>query len=283
MGIDLDDKSFECDDDQPASVLKKTGFDLNERLTLKHNAFEAERYRLRQNQKEPHGFAKSQKKQLLPNQIRAKIKDVYDEEDEDENENILSQPIRVRAEENPLFNALDEDEKRLFMQKQTVQTTQMQQKAGKMEALMLANTLAKEVGLSNISRKKLNAGMNQATFNPKKLQEKAISEGVVQKLHMKGQVKKGKIVAAAKGIKKIEQMAGSEGLRGLRAEDAVALGENKIDEKKMARLILEKSGQNPQKIKLKKGSSKVSVKNFEKAKQKERINLLKQKKDEFSK
>ena len=262
---------------------KKQGFDLNERLTLKHNTFEAERYRERQNQKKQKTHLKSEKKQLPLHKIPSKIKDIYDDEN-DEDEYGIYQPIRVRAEENPLYNALDENEKRLYMQKDTIKQTQMQQTAGKMEALQVANTLAKEVGLSHISPQNANAKLNEAVFDPKKMQEKVIDQEVGGKLGLKGKIEDGKIVEAAKGIKKIQAMSDAKGVQNMQMDDVVRIGEDKLSDKEIAELILEKSGQDAKKAKLKKPSQKeVKTEHFEKNKQKSKaLQLLKQKKDDLS-
>ncbi len=280
-----------ADDDQtnPASesaeVLpddwKKQGFDLNERLTLKHNTLEAKRYRERQNQKKQPPFLKPEKKQLPPHKISSKIKDVYDEDEEDENG--IYQPIRVRAEENPLYNALDENEKRLYMQKDTIKQTQMQQTVGKMEALQVANTLAKEVGLSKISAETANSKLNEAVFDPKKMQEKVIEKEIGHKLGLKGKIEDGKIVEAAKGIKKVQAMSNAKGVQNMHMDDVVRVGEDKLSDKKIAELILEKSGQDPKKVKLKKAPQEVKTEHFEKNKQKSNtLKLVKQKKDDLS-
>ena len=280
-----------ADDDQtnPASesaeVLpddwKKQGFDLNERLTLKHNTLEAKRYRERQNQKKQTPFLKPEKKQLSPHKIPSKIKDVYDEDEEDENG--IYQPIRVRAEENPLYNALDENEKRLYMQKDTIKQTQMQQAAGKMEALQVANTLAKEVGLSKISAQTANSKLNEAVFDPKKMQEKVIEKEIGHKLGLKGKIEDGKIVEAAKGIKKVQAMSNAKGVQNMHMDDVVRVGEDKLSDKKIAELILEKSGQDPKKVKLKKAPQELKTEHFEKNKQKSKVlQLVKQKNDDLS-
>lgn len=263
------------------SDFEKSGFDFNERLTLKHNTLEAEKYRERKNQKQQHAPLQPTKKPKLPNQMSIKIKDAFDEDDEDENEGVFYQPIRARAEENPLYNALDENEKRLFMQKQTIHTTEMQQKAGKMEALMLANMLAKKAGLSKISAKTLGKGVNQAVFDPKKLNSEAVRGNVGKKFKMKGKLENGKIIEAAKGIKKIEQMAGEQGLRDISMNEAVAIGENKMGDRKIAELILEKSGQKLKKIKTEKASEEQQLEPFEETEQKQKISLLKQKNDKL--
>lgn len=280
-----------ADDDQTnpapesAQVLpadwKKQGFDLNERLTLKHNTLEAKRYRERQNQKKQNPFLKPEKKQLPPNKISSKIKDVYDEDEEEENG--IYQPIRVRAEENPLYNALDENEKRLYMQKDTIKQTQMQQTVGKMEALQVANTLAKEVGLSKISAQTANSKLNEAVFDPKKMQKKVIEKEIGSKLGLKGKIEDGKIVEAAKGIKKVQAMSNAKGVQNMHMDDVVRVGEDKLSDKKIAELILEKSGQDPKKARLKKAPQEVKTEHFEKNKQKSNtLKLVKQKNDDLS-
>ena len=208
MAINRDDESSE--DDEAVFDWKKNGFDKNERLSLRINAKEADNYNARKKNQplkanRPENLAAGLKK------IRKKIREVYDDDEDDDENGTIFAPIQyAKEEENPLLNALNEDEKRLFYQKQNIENVNMQQTAGKMEALHIANNLARESGLKDISRKAMAAGMQEATFRPEEIQEKVIKKEVSGKLGIKGKIEDGKIISAARGIKKIESLGGKE-------------------------------------------------------------------------
>ena len=217
--------------------------------------------------------------------LRKKVREVYDDEDdEDENDTIFAPLPVLEEEENPLLNALTEDEKRLFWQKNTIENTQMQQTAGKMEALHIANNLAREAGLKNISRKALEAGMQEAVFRPEQMQEKVIKKEVSGKLGIKGNMEKGKILEAARGIKKVERLGGKEAAKNLDMRDIIKAGEEKLDEIKLAELILEKSGQDIKKRKkrLQEGKNNLELKNFKNQSGKEKNAAPKNKEGDLS-
>ncbi len=278
MAINRDDESSE--DDEAVFDWKKNGFDKNERLSLRINAKEADNYNARKKNQplkanRPENLAAGLKK------IRKKIREVYDDDEDDDENGTIFAPIQYakEEEENPLLNALNEDEKRLFYQKQNIENVNMQQTAGKMEALHIANNLARESGLKDISRKAMAAGMQEATFRPEEIQEKVIKKEVSGKLGIKGKIEDGKIISAARGIKKIESLGGKEAAKNLDMRDVVKAGEEKLDEIKLAELILEKSGQDVKKRKERFNHSKDSLrlKNFEQPKEKNKNEPTKKK------
>ena len=268
MAINRDDESQE--DDEAVFDWKKNGFDKNERLSLRINAKEADNYNARK-KKQPHKTNRPENLAAGLKKLRKKIREVYDDEEDDEENDTIFAPIQyAKEEDNPLLNALNEDEKRLFYQKQRMENVNMQQTAGKMEALHIANNLARESGLREISRKAIASGMQEATFRPEEMQEKVIKKEVSGKLGIKGKIEDGKIISAARGIKKIEKMGGKEAAKNLDMRDVVKAGEEKLDEIKLAELILEKSGQDVKKRKerFKTGKDKLRLKNFEQPKEK---------------
>lgn len=216
--------------------------------------------------------------------LRKKVREVYDEDDEDESETIFTTLPVLQEEDNTLLNALTDDEKRLFNQKNTIKNSQMQQTAGKMEALHIANNLAREAGLNSLSRKAMELGMQQAVFRPQEMQEKIVKKEVSQKLGIKGTLEKGKAIQAARGIKKIEEIGGKNATKNLDMRDVVKAGENKLDEIKIAEMILEKSGQDIKKRKqrLQKGKENIKLKNFDKTEKKPKFFSSKKKNTELS-
>ncbi len=245
---------------------KKKGFGNNERLTLKNDVKEAQKYN--DNKKTP----LSKKNKITPEnlplglkKIRKKIRDIYDEEDDDENDTYFSHiKMPEQEEDNTLLYALNEDERNMYKQKNIFENVKMQQNSGKMEALHIANNLAREAGLSNISRKAIEVGMQQATFEPQKIQEEVIKKEVGGKLGIKGKIEDGKIIQAARGIKKVEQLGGKQATQNLQMKDVVKAGEQKLSDIELAEMILEKSGQDikKRKKKLNKTKDDIELKHF---------------------
>lgn len=270
MAINRDNESAE--DDEAVFDWKKNGFDKHERLSLRINAKEADNYNARK-KNQPLKGSRPEKLAAGLKKIRKKIREVYDDEEDDEENDTIFAPIQyAKEEDNPLLNALNEDEKRLFYQKQNIENVNKLQSAGKMEALHIANNLARESGLKDISRKAVARGMQEATFRPEEMQDKVIKKEVSGKLGIKGKIEDGKIISAARGIKKIEQMGGKEAAKNLDMRDVVKAGEEKLDEIKLAELILEKSGQDVKKRKerFKSGKERLRLKNFEQPKEKDK-------------
>lgn len=270
MAINRDNESAE--DDEAVFDWKKNGFDKHERLSLRINAKEADNYNARK-KNQPLKGSRPEKLAAGLKKIRKKIREVYDDEEDDEENDTIFAPIQyAKEEDNPLLNALSEDEKRLFYQKQNIENVNKLQSAGKMEALHIANNLARESGLKEISRKAVARGMQEATFRPEEMQDKVIKKEVSGKLGIKGKIEDGKIISAARGIKKIEQMGGKEAAKNLDMRDVVKAGEEKLDEIKLAELILEKSGQDVKKRKerFKSGKERLRLKNFEQPKEKDK-------------
>ncbi len=270
MAINRDNESAE--DDEAVFDWKKNGFDKHERLSLRINAKEADNYNARK-KNQPLKGSRPEKLAAGLKKIRKKIREVYDDEEDDEENDTIFAPIQyAKEEDNPLLNALNEDEKRLFYQKQNIENVNKLQSAGKMEALHIANNLARESGLKEISRKAVARGMQEATFRPEEMQDKVIKKEVSGKLGIKGKIEDGKIISAARGIKKIEQMGGKEAAKNLDMRDVVKAGEEKLDEIKLAELILEKSGQDVKKRKerFKSGKERLRLKNFEQPKEKDK-------------
>lgn len=274
------DSEDDLNDEQEALFdWKKNGFDKNERLSLKINVKEAEAYNAKKDK--PTKAPRPENLSLGLKKLRKKIREVYDDDEEDDENDTIFAPIAfAQEEENPLLNALTEDEKRLFNQKDTINKTQMQQAAGKMEALHIANNLAKDAGLQNISRKAVALGMQEAVFRPEEMQEKIIKKEVSGKLGIKGKIEDGKIIQAARGIKKVEQLGGKEAAKNLDMRDIVKAGEAKLDDIKLAELILEKSGQDvkKRKQKFKEGKDNLQLKNLEPTPKKNK-KVVKQDKD----
>ncbi|MBR2299664.1 MAG: hypothetical protein IJ870_03720 [Alphaproteobacteria bacterium] len=151
------------------------------------------------------------------------------------------------------------EEKQALKQKETLDTIKSQQDAGKMEALHIAHNLAKEAGLKGLSEKTVAFGMQEATFRPQEMQQEVIKKDISKKLGIKGKVEDGKIIQAARGIKKVENLGGQKAAKNLDMKDIIKAGEEKLDEIKLAELILQKSGQDVKKRKAKFNQKKEKI------------------------
>ena len=255
---------------------KKNGFDMREHLTLKHNTLEADIYQDAL-KKERSKKAKNSEKTLPVGlqKLRKKVREVYDEEDDEDESGHTFSPImqmQDEVEDTRLFKGLTEDEKRTFKQQETINTIKAQQDAGKMEALHVAHNLAREAGLIGLSEKNVALGMQEAAFRPVEMQKDMISKDVGKKLGIKGKIEDGKIIQAARGIKKVENLGGQKAAKNLDMKDIVKAGEDKLDEIKLAELILQKSGQDVKKRKEKfnQGKEKINLEYLQNKDSKER-------------
>lgn len=255
------------EDDELSFDWKKNGVGNKERLSLKHDIKEAQKYS--ETKKTPLSNKKKSAQDNLSlglKLMRKKIRDIYDDEDDDENDTYFAHiKMPQQEEDNSLLYALNADEKKLYQQKNTLETSKMQQNAGKMEALHIANNLAREAGLNNISQKAIEAGMQQAVFDPQKTQESVIKKEISGKLGIKGKIEDGKIIQAARGIKKVEQLGGQKATQNLQMNDIIKAGEQKLSDAELAEIILEKSGQDIKKRKknLKNTKDNIELQHFE--------------------
>ena len=283
------------DESITSEALKKNkkGFDMREHISLRIDAIEADRYQ----QKNARGKLKNSTSmsKTLPlglQKLKKKVREVYDEEDDDEDDygyTFIKMPqIEYESDgENRLLFGLSDEEKRTLKQQETINIVKSQQNAGKMEALHVAHNLAKDTGIGALSRKTVAESMQQAIFDPQKAQEKIVKKEVSSKLGIRGKIEDGKLIQAARGIKKIENLGGQKATKNLDMKDVIKAGEQKLDEIKLAELILKKSGQNVTKRKknLKKSKDKIELKNLEgqnkKAQKQTRPKML-SKNDDFS-
>ncbi len=183
--------------------------------------------------------------------LRNKIKDVYDDEEEDEEDFYTFLPNDITSS---LVNALYEDERRqLGIQENTLKNQNMQQAAGKMEAVRIANKLSKEFGFGNIDKKIVNKNMLDATLNNRDF-EKVLKDDVMSKAKISTrQLSKAETVNLLRGIKRIKRIAmqNKEGdlkaIEGLKIDDIIHAGERSADDNKVAEIILKKSGRKTKK------------------------------------
>lgn len=208
--------------------------------------------------------------------LRNKIKDVYDE-DEEEGEfyTFLS-----NDGSSSLLNALYDDErKQLGLQEKTINNQKMQQDAGRMEALRMANKISRELGFNNLDKKIVSKNMQDPLINNRDF-EKILKDDVLSKAKISSrQLSKGETISLLRGIKRIKKVAmlGKDAdvraIEGMKIDDIIKAGEKGTDENKVAEIILKKSGRKNKKDVARKikDNPNVSQKTKETAKQIEKI------------
>lgn len=224
---------------------KNKGFGATEKLTRKTDIKKALEFEAKE--KKPVSVDFSSRPSELPKglkKIRKKIKEVYDE---DEDEDFYdSAPLDMS---NSLLNALYEDEKKqLHVQSNTLHNQKMQQTAGRLEAVAVADKLAREAGLKGINKKVAGRNIQDATLINNSL-EKVLSEELSLKTKTSvRKLSKGETVTMLRGISRIRRMALAadesqlKALEKMKVDDLINAGEKSTDDQKVAEMILKKSG-----------------------------------------
>lgn len=178
--------------------------------------------------------------------LRTKIKDIYDDDEEDdENEIVLH--FSMDDESSSLFSALKEDEKKELQFKQTLKNQNMQQTAGKMEAVIMADKMTKDLGLKGLN-KKIALDSIQDVTQSSETYDKALAKDISAKtsLDLKGLSPKDASFAI-KGLKKMRQASTASQkinpttVNDIKEKDLIAIGKSK-NTRETAEMILEKSG-----------------------------------------
>lgn len=224
---------------------KNKGFGATEKLTRKTDIKKALEFEAKE--KKPVSVDFSSRPSELPKglkKIRKKIKEVYDEDEEEDFYD--SAPLDMN---NSLLNALYEDEKKqLHVQSNTLHNQKMQQTAGRLEAVAVADKLARDAGLQGINKKVAGRNIQDATLINNSL-EKVLGEELSLKTKTSvRKLSKGETVTMLRGISRIRRMALAadesqlKALEKMKVDDLINAGEKSTDDKKVAEMILKKSG-----------------------------------------
>lgn len=228
---------------------KKTGFDFNEKLTLKTNVAKA----VAESRKDKNsGLRRFTPGNIsLPNgisKIRKRIKSVYDEDDEDEDSYYSSVNIQMfhsfddNKESSSLMGALADEEKQIIRRQETQNMMSLNQETGKINALLQANQLMKENGMKGLDKKVMAQNFQELTVNTD-FTSKAINEDLRKKLKLKGRmIKDAKALKLLNGAKQVKMFAGEKSLEGMKVDDVANIGEKKRSAQETAKLILNKTG-----------------------------------------
>ena len=231
------------DNIETATVIewKKAGFESKETITRKTDLVKSVEYEA----KNKNGLHNSMSKVSdLPkgiNKIRKKIKDAYDEDDEDENgffDNMLGM-------HNSLFNALHENEKKSLKVQENTHNIGMQQDASRLESMMNVNKIAKDIGLKSIGKEAMASIQKDLPKNSKDSIKLVTKEVIKQAGLEKTGIKKlsdKDLLLTYRGIKRVQKVGGNKAVEGMKLKEIMGVGEEKADDKKIAEVILQKSG-----------------------------------------
>ncbi len=236
---------------------QKKGFSAKPRLSRRIDTKKA----LAAEAKKPNDLKKNKiLKPLPPNlkRLRSKIKDVYDDDEEDDEIVFHFMP---ENENSSLISALKEDERNALQIKKTLNEQKMQQTVGKMEAVLAAEKVSKQIGIKGMKRKVALNNVQDVTFDTNPL-EKALRQNVSAKTKLKTENLSATDTAnMVKGLKKMQQASIVSGQtltdlkESVKSDDLVKIGKNN-DDKKTAELILEKSGRKESKKQTKEAQEK---------------------------
>ncbi len=232
------------DDDTLNSNLewKKKSFGKKERLSRRIDARQATLF---ENSKKNHFHAINTATSLSLSsnlkKLRKKIKDVFDEEEDEEEEyTSVAQPLLFN--ENALFDSLDASEKQQLNRKRLDKEIKMQQNAGKAAALSVANMLAKKAGLKSLSKDAVNQSMQNNAWE-KDTFTMVMENAVTPNINLgKQPLSKDKLLRLMKGLKRLKKIGGYEAAAGMNVSEFIKITDEKLDDQKVAKLLLNKTG-----------------------------------------
>lgn len=167
--------------------------------------------------------------------LRKKIREVYDNEDEEEEYTPFFNISLIEENEPSL------EEHRSKQENETLRITKEQQTTGKLSLILSSSMAAKKAGLSgkaDISDARL---ANSAEYNVKKMRKISLKNKIEKPLKLKGSLTEKELPKALSGLKKAVSELSPEALEKLPASEVSEL--NKASSKKsLAKLILKKSG-----------------------------------------
>ncbi len=203
-----------------------------------------------------------------PNLVRKKIKDVYDDEEEDEDENSYFQVIpTINFEEEIIINPKEEEatekaqaQRQAFIQK----GISLEKSAGKLNVVDTANLLAKEIGGKKLNARTVADTLNSVSDNPQELLQKTVNKDIVPQVKLKPRrlhkLEANQLKDFFAGLKRIEAVSGSKNaVKGLRLDDVVEAGKKHTKDKHIAKVLLQKTGRKVDTKSIKKVNSSQSA------------------------
>ena len=183
-----------------------------------------------------------------PQKVRKNIKEVYDEEDEDEEDSAFIPYFNISLIEDD-EHELKKDQKK---EQETLSIAKEQELVSKLNMIMNTAIDAQELGLSSkLTQKDFNR-INNAEYNPSELKRKTIKEKIEKPLGLKGDVSQSDLDPTLESLKTLIKDLPADSLDGVSLKDMPEI-EQAPNQEEMAKLILKKSGR----IKSKKSISEI--------------------------
>lgn len=230
----------------PNMEWKKGSVGEQEKITLKTNVAKAVEYNA---QKDNLNAAPAPLPADLPKglkRIRNKIKGVFDEEEEDEGQIVVDPLMQIQGSSS-LINALHDDEKKFLKQQENTSLINQRLEVEKISTINLANNMARQAGFKGLKAETVRQSVMENNISPNKLNETLKKEFKNElKINNKWNKLSDKdLVNLMEGVNKIKSIGGKESLSLLRdmdVKEVVAAGKEDKNDMKIARTICEKTG-----------------------------------------
>ena len=191
-------------------------------------------------------------KKIAPNlkKIQSKIRDIYDDEDEDDEDGKSSVVFDFSFDDmsSSLYTALSDEERTKMYASKDFEDQKMQQTAGKVAGILQANEKSKELGLKEVDKKTIAKTTRDVTFDGKTFEDTLLKNISTQTKLKTDNLSTKDTANLIKGLDKVKQanvLNSKNDLEKLsnnmNTKDFVEIGKEK-NIKKTAKLILEKSG-----------------------------------------
>ncbi|MBR6356080.1 MAG: hypothetical protein IKR92_04415 [Alphaproteobacteria bacterium] len=237
----------------------KKGFEESERLSLRIDALEAEKYQSKKNKKSSNTLPKNVKK------TKTKVRQL--EEDDDEDEDLMDHDAirslhQLQINQNDasnsdssLINALFENERRQIMQNTNIEITRHQENAGRHNALEQADTLLRKADMHRMNTQEFMNEMKDAIYNPSKLRREALQDQIAKQMGIEGKIERRSEGNVIEGVKKVKELSGNRQVSQIKMKDVEKVGKENMNQNQTAELILQKSGQTSRLAEIKRDSS----------------------------
>lgn len=260
MAEDMQMSDFNDEDDEgavskPDWKKKKVGDD--ERLTLRIDAIEADRWQAKRNKMQ------TEVKRTKSGKISKKVRQLYDDdENEDDDFDEVEHSFRLLREQQQgasngdtsLLDALAPSERRMIEQRATLASMRQEENAGRLNAIEQADTLARRAGLNRSSIADNAKQMQEAIYNPRRIRLSSLEDTIEKQMGIKGEIKPHAEAKVADGVKQVKATTDNHKAKDLKTKDAKEVRDRGLTQNQTAELILRKSGQTAKLSEIKKQS-----------------------------
>lgn len=227
---------------------KKGSFGEQEKLTLKTNIKKAVEYNAK---KDETGKTARPLSANLPQglkRIRNKIKSINEEDDEEDNGQIVIDPLELASANNSLLNALHDDEKKMLKQQETNNIIRQQLEVEKFGAINQANQMARQAGFNGLKKETIRQSVMDNSINPDRLNQTLKQEFKKEVKASKkewSELSDNELMNLMEGVNKIKSIGGKDADKALKNMDIKEVseqGKEKNNDLKVARTICKKTG-----------------------------------------